>query len=116
MYDWMNLMNSRRRQEFPLQKQEEPHPKNTAGEFYLHHRTCHLCSALCHMSPEAVTPFDLSPHQVCGPVWTAHDSCLLFEGTVSLASPGAIAVVSMRQAAFKPCAHSARKSLNMGKT
>lgn len=106
----MSLMNSRRRQEFPLQKQEEPHQKNTTGEFYLHHRTCHLCSALCHVSPEAAAPFDLSPHQVCGPVWTAHDSCLLFEGTVSLALPGAIAVVNMRQAAFKPCAHSARKS------
>lgn len=35
----------------------EPRWENTAEEFNLHHPTRHLCSALCHLSPEAVAPF-----------------------------------------------------------
>lgn len=73
---WMWWTPDACRQEFPSEEWREPHWKNTAEEFNLHHQTCHLCSAFCHLSPEAVAPFDLSPHQVCGPVWIAQDSCL----------------------------------------
>lgn len=59
MTDWMNVMNSRNRQELP------PREMRRAGEFNLLYQRCHLCSVLCHLSSEAVTPFwPLTPSSV----------------------------------------------------
>lgn len=79
MDDWITLMNSRRRQKNFLWRNKESFSKNTQRENLISIIIHVTCALLCVTCPQKLSPLlTFDPSRVCGLVWTAHNSCLLF--------------------------------------